>query len=188
MLHFFWRELAFVVICIAYAYFRRSTLVKSHGFSLALENRGKYNIAHKFLTREHFEWMDKHGHRLDFWSKSATESSGLYVDCSSSGILSDLSNSDQSERDFLKSRNVLKILCKVTMLCSFCDEKFSLADIRRKEIKLADNVGFSRIENPFSFSVFNFPEFRIIFFSTFWKLLLKFLRLFCVHWFKMINY
>ena len=38
--------------------------VKSYRFSLALENRGKFNIYHKFLTREHFGWLDMRCQRM----------------------------------------------------------------------------------------------------------------------------
>ena len=48
---------------------------------------------------------------------------------------------------------MLNILCKVSILCSFCDGKFSVTNSRRKQINLAVNVGSS-----FSIFGFHFPE------------------------------
>ena len=147
-----------------------SFCAKSHGFWLTLENRGKYNIDHTFLTTEYFGWLnmrcyrlDCSGHRVPLKTLDYTKAALVRY------FFGFVQYFDQSERDFLKCRNVLNILCKVSMLCSFCDRKFSVADSRIKQINQAVNVGFS-------FSIFRGSFFR---FSD--KYCWIFQDFFCVH-------
>ena len=92
----------------------------NYGFSLALENLSMYHIEHKFLTREHFGWLDKRCHRLDFSSQRVSLKT-LDIVRYFIGLVQYF---DQNKRDFLECRDELNILCKVSILCSFCDVWF----------------------------------------------------------------